>query len=376
MYSRSIQPPKTSFFLFGPRGTGKSSWVGEALPGALLVDLLEADTHVRLQAAPERLEGMVPPGHRGWIVIDEVQRVPQLLDEVHRLIEKRKWRFALTGSSARKLRRSSANLLAGRARTHELFPLTAAELGKDFDLRHAVRYGGLPTVWVEDDPADYLASYVSTYLQHEVQQEGITRNLGAFARFLEAASFSQANVLNIAAVARECGVERKTVENWFEALEDLLLAVRLPMFQRRAQRAVTKHPRFFLFDAGVYRTLRPRGTLDSDAEIDGPALETVVLNELRATNSYRRLGYELATWRTQQGHEVDFVLYGERGLHAIEVKRTPTVRGDDLAGLATFGQDYRPAKRWLLYGGTRRLLLDGVQCLPLREGLEELAHAL
>lgn len=376
MYSRSIQPPKTSFFLFGPRGTGKSSWVGEALPGALLVDLLEADTHVRLQAAPERLEGMVPPGHRGWIVIDEVQRVPQLLDEVHRLIEKRKWRFALTGSSARKLRRSSANLLAGRARTHELFPLTAAELGKDFDLRHAVRYGGLPTAWVEDDPADYLASYVSTYLQHEVQQEGITRNLGGFARFLEAASFSQANVLNIAAVARECGVERKTVENWFEALEDLLLAVRLPMFQRRAQRAVTKHPRFFLFDAGVYRTLRPRGPLDSDAEIDGPALETIVLNELRATNSYRRLGYELATWRTQQGQEVDFVLYGERGLHAIEVVRTPTVRGDDLAGLATFGQDYRPAKRWLLYGGTRRLLLDGVQCLPLREGLEELAHAL
>ncbi|MEZ6037865.1 MAG: AAA family ATPase [Planctomycetota bacterium] len=376
MYSRSLQVPKTSFFLFGPRGTGKSSWVGQQMPEAVVIDLLESDTHLRLQAAPERLEGMVPPNHRGWIVIDEVQRVPQLLDEVHRLIEKRKWRFALTGSSARKLRRSSANLLAGRARTHEMLPLTADELGDDFDLRHAVRFGGLPTVWVEDDPADYLKGYVHTYLQHEVQQEGITRNIGAFARFLEAASFSQASILNIASVARECGVERKTVESWFQALEDLLLAVRLPMFQRRAKRVVTKHPKFFLFDAGVYRALRPRGPLDSEAEIDGPALETVVLNELRAANAYLKLGYELSSWRTQQGEEVDFVLYGERGLHAIEVKRTATLRSDDLTGLAAFGEDYAPAKRWLLYGGTKRVLLDGVQCVPIAEGLRELVAAI
>jgi uncharacterized protein len=376
VYSRSFEPPSTSFFLFGPRGTGKSSWVTAKMPGAVVIDLLEADTHLRLQAAPERLEGMVPPDHDGWIVVDEVQRVPQLLDEVHRLIEKRRWRFALTGSSARKLRRSGANLLAGRARTHELLPLTAAELGSDFDLRHAVRFGGLPTVWVEPDPADYLASYVSTYLHQEVQQEGITRNLGAFARFLEAASFSQASVLNIAAVARECHVERKTVENWFEALEDLLLAVRLPMFQRRAQRAVSKHPRFFLFDAGVYRALRPRGPLDAEAEIDGPALETLVLNELRAANAYRRLGYELSSWRTTRGDEVDFVLYGERGLHAIEVKRSPTVRPDDLRGLATFDEDYAQAKRWLLYGGQRRVRIDGVSCLPIGEGLIELIESL
>lgn len=376
MYSRFLTQPETSFFLFGPRGTGKSSWVTHTLPDAVVIDLLEADTHVRLQAAPERLEGMIPAGHKGWVVIDEVQKIPALLDEVHRLIEKRKWRFALTGSSARKLRRGGANLLAGRARTHEMFPLTAAELGKDFDLRHAVRFGGLPSVWVEKDPADFLASYVRTYLQEEVQQEGITRNLGGFTRFLEAASFSQASVLNISGVARDCGVERKTVEQWFQALDDLLLAIRVPMFTRRAKRAMTSHPRFFLFDAGVYRTLRPRGPLDAAAEIDGPALETLVLNELRAANSYRKLGYEISTWRTEAGAEVDFVLYGERGLHAIEVKRAAVVRSEDLAGLRQFGEDYPPAKRWLLYGGKKRLRLDGVECLPLESDLVAMTEAL
>jgi predicted AAA+ superfamily ATPase len=181
-------------------------------------------------------------------------------------------------------------------------------------------------------------------------------------------------VLNISAVARDCGVERKTVEQWFQALEDLLLAVRLPMFTRRAKRAMTSHPRFFLFDAGVYRTLRPRGPLDADAEIDSPALETFVLNELRAANSYFRLGYAISTWRTEAGAEVDFVLYGERGLHAIEVKRAATVRGDSLAGLRAFAADYPPAKRWLLYGGSKRFRVDDVECVPLSAIVEFLAE--
>jgi predicted AAA+ superfamily ATPase len=371
VYSRSLILPETSFFLFGPRGTGKSSWVGQALASATVIDLLEADTFVRLQAAPERLEGMVAARAGSWVVIDEVQKIPALLDEVHRLIEKRKLRFALTGSSARKLRRGGVNLLAGRARTLDMLPLTARELGRDFNLGHALRFGGLPGVWVEKDPADFLAGYVKTYLEEEVRQEGLTRNLAGFTRFLEAASFSQASVLNISAVARDCAVERKTVEQWFQALEDLLLAVRLPMFTRRAKRAVTSHPRFFLFDAGVYRALRPRGPLDSDAEIDGAALETFVLNELRAANSYGKLGYALSTWRTEDGVEVDFVLYGERGLHAIEVKRAATVRGDALDGLRAFGEDYPAAKRWLLYGGEKRFRIDGVECVPLTKGLAD-----
>jgi predicted AAA+ superfamily ATPase len=227
---------------------------------------------------------------------------------------------------------------------------------------------------VQEDPKGFLAAYVRTYLEEEVRQEGLTRNLAGFSRFLEAASFSQAAVLNVSAVARDCGVERKTVDQWFQALEDLLLAVRLPMFTRRAKRAMTAHPRFFLFDAGVYRTLRPRGPLDTDAEIDGPALETFVLNELRAANSYFQLGYALSTWRTEAGAEVDFVLYGERGLHAIEVKRSASVRGDSLDGLRLFAEDYPPARCWLLYGGEKRIRVDGVECVPLHKITEFLAE--
>ena len=376
MYSRFLVAPKASFFLFGPRGTGKSSWVKAALPEAVMIDLLRADVHNSLSSAPERLEGMISPKHKGWVVIDEVQKIPTLLDEVHRLIETKKWRFALTGSSARKLRRGGANLLAGRARTHYLYPLTAGELGTDFDLRHALQFGGLPSAWVEDDPAAFLASYVRTYLQEEVLHEGITRNLAAFTRFLEAASFSQASVLNIASVARDCGIERKVVEQWFAALEDLLIAVRLPVFRHRAKRDVAAHPRFFLFDAGVYRTLRLRGPLDSPQEIDGAAIETLVLNELLAINAYRGFGYDVRTWRTQSGLEVDFVLYGERGLHAIEVKRAAKVRDRDFAGLVAFAEDYPVAKRWLLHGGRTREHWNGVEVLPLETGLLELTAAL
>jgi predicted AAA+ superfamily ATPase len=371
-----LEPPRTSFFLFGPRGTGKSSWVRATMPDAVIVDLLEADVGNRLLAAPERLEGMIPGDHKGWVVIDEVQKVPALLDEVHRLIEKKRWRFVLTGSSARKLRRGGANLLAGRARTHHMFPLTAGELGDDFDLRHALLHGGLPSAWVEDDPDRFLSSYVHTYLREEVLHEGITRNLSAFARFLEAASFSQGCSLNMASVARDCGVERKVVEQWFLALEDLLLAVRLPVFRRRAKRDVIAHPTFFLFDAGVYRALRPRGPLDAAEEIDGAAMATLVFNELRALNSYRQLGYELHTWRTRQDVEVDFVLYGRRGLHAIEVKRTAEVRDRELDGLRLFGQDYPVAHRWLLCGARKRARIDGIEVLPVAAGLQALAAAL
>lgn len=376
MYSRLLGEPATSFFLFGPRGTGKSSWIRASLRDAVVVDLLAADVHNRLLAAPERLEGLVPAGHQGWVVIDEVQKAPALLDEVHRLIEQRRWRFALTGSSARKIRREGGNLLAGRARTLSMHPLTAAELGGDFDLRHALRFGGLPGAWVERDPGAYLASYVRTYLHEEIVQEGVTRNLPAFARFLEAASFSQGAVLNMTSVARDCGVERKVVEGWFQALEDLLLAVRLPVFRRRAKREVAAHPKFFLFDAGVFRTLRPRGPLDNDMEIDGAALETVVLNELRANNAARDWGYALHTWRTASKHEVDFVLYGPRGLHAIEVKRSAAVRDDDLKALRLFGADYPEATRWLVHGGEREELRDGVRCLPITTALAQLTAAL
>jgi len=369
-------PGTQSFFLFGPRGTGKTAWLRRTLPDALYIDLLDGAEHARLLARPESLADRIPARHRDWVIVDEVQRVPEILNEVHRLIEGRRLRFALTGSSARKLRRRGVNLLAGRALTRFLHPLTASELGADFDLARMVRWGGLPLACTTDNPAPYLASYASTYLREEVQQEGLTRNIAAFARFLETASFSQGTVLNMAAVARDCGIHAKVVEGYFAILEDLLIAFRLPVFTRRAKRRVVAHPKFYLFDAGVFGAVRPRGPLDVGEEIQGAALETLVLQHLRAVNDYCGLGYGIHYWRTATGDEVDFVLYGERGLVAIEVKRSARIRNDDLRGLRTFLADYPKAKAILTYPGTRTDHDRGVDILPLEHLLPQMHSTL
>lgn len=377
MFARTLRPPAgQSFFLFGPRGTGKSTWVAQALPDALRFDLLDLGTYAELLQHPDRLGPLIAASRATTVLIDEVQRLPALLDEVHRLIETKKLRFALTGSSARKLRRGGANLLAGRARRLAMHPLTAAELGAAFDLSRALRFGHLPTACTTDDPHDYLRSYVGTYLREEVQAEALTRNLEAFSRFLSAASFSQASPLSISNVARDVGITRKTVENYFDVLEDLLIATRLPVFTRRAKRAMTAHPKFFYFDAGVFRAIRPRGPLDVGDEIDGAALETLVMQELRATNDNLGLGYDLFYWHTRDHREVDFVLYGERGLVAIEVKRTSRFREADLAELRTFRSDYPPAQCHLFYGGTRAYEIDGIRVWPLAHALPALPEIL
>jgi predicted AAA+ superfamily ATPase len=222
----------------------------------------------------------------------------------------------------------------------------------------------------------YLNSYVGTYLREEVQYEGLSRNLPGFTRFLEVASFSQAAPLNISAVAVECGVERKVVESWFGVLEDLLLAIRLPVFSRRARRALTTHPKFFYFDVGVFRTLRPRGPLDALSEIDGAALETLLFQEVRSHNEIQKLGYQLSFWRTRTGQEVDLVLYGERGLLAFEVKRSDRLRSEDLNGLRAFVEEYPPAKLFFLYGGEREWMDDGVHILPFHLAISRLPEIL
>lgn len=357
--------------MFGPRGVGKTAWLRERLPDALFFDLLDHRVATDLLADPRRLGDRVPAAHRGWVVLDEVQRVPAALDEVHRLIETRRLRFALTGSSARKLRRRGVNLLGGRAVTRFMHPLTARELGADFDLSHALRFGGLPLAWTSDDPGDYLGGYAGTYLREEVQQEGLARNVGAFGRFLEAVSFSQASVLNKATIARECAIAPKVVEDYLGILEDLLIAVRLPVFSRRAKRRIVAHPKFFLFDAGVHRAVRPRGPLDSDDLADGAALETLVLHHLRAQNDYGNLGYRIHYWRTPAGHEVDFVLYGERGLRAFEVQRSHVVRDEDLRALRLFQEDYPVAKLHLLHLGDLRRHDRGIDVLPAGEFLAD-----
>ncbi len=377
MYSRLIEPPKNkSFFLFGPRGTGKTTWVKSKFTKALYLDLLEAELFNDLLANPQRLEQLIPKHFNDWVIIDEVQRVPELLNEVHRLIEKSRCKFILTGSSARKIRRKGVNLLAGRALSYHLYPLTAVELGKDFDLSRSSTYGQLPCVYTEENPKAYLESYVKTYLEEEIQYEGLARNLGAFSRFLESASFSQGSVLNVSSVARDCSVERKVVENYFTILEDLLIAYRIPVFSKRAKRRLASHPKFYFFDVGLYRTLRPTGPLDLPEEIGGHAFETLLLQELLAINAYLRLDYNIFYWMTSNSMEVDFVLYGGKGIKAFEVKRTGRISGSMLKGLRAFQKDYPSAKLYFVYGGERRLRDGDIEILPIKDALKELPEIL
>ena len=377
MYSRLIHPPENkSFFLFGPRGTGKTTWVKAAFPKAVYVDLLEAGLFNNLLANPQRLENLIPEGFKDWIIIDEVQRVPELLNEVHRLIEKYKYKFILTGSNARKIKRKGQNLLAGRALTYYMHPLTVSELGKDFNLGHSLKYGQLPSVYIEKDPQAYLESYVKTYLEEEIQQEGLTRNLSGFARFLEAASFSQGSILNISSVARECSVERKVVESYFSILEDLLMAYRVPVFTKKAKRRMINHPKFYFSDAGVYRTLRPAGPLDMPEEIEGTSLETLLFQELNAANTDYALGYKIYYWRTAGNAEVDFVLYGDKGMRAFEIKRTARVSGVMLKGLKSFLQDYPMSKAYFVYGGSREIRDGKISILPIEDALRRLPELL
>lgn len=365
LHARFLQIPQSSFFLFGPRGTGKSTWLLEALPEALYIDLLQPDRYRELTSRPERLRELVyAETIERPVIIDEIQRVPELLTVVHALIEaQRGRRFALTGSSARKLRRGGVDLLAGRAVRETLHPFMAAEL-PTFELEEALEIGLLPLVHSAAEPHKVLDAYTNLYLDEEVRFEGWARNVGDFARFLEAVSFSHGAVLNITEVARECEVQRKTVASYIEVLEDLLLSFRVPVFTRRSRRKTSSHPKFYLFDSGVFRTLRPRGPLDRREEIDGAAFEGLVAQHLRAWIAYSSSDCRLYFWRTAKGTEVDFILYGGDGFWAIEVKNSSKVRARDLRGLKAFQADYPESTAVLLYRGKERLQIDGIWCLP------------
>jgi len=358
-----------SIFLFGPRGTGKTSWLKTYMPDALYLDLLDFSIYNMLSAHPDRLENLIPKNVDLWVIIDEVQRVPELLNEVHRLIESRKIRFVLTGSSARSLRRKGVNLLAGRALTYHMHPLVAQELEQNFDFKHALTYGLLPSVIQYSDAKKYLESYVQTYLREEVMQEGLTRNIGAFSRFLEVASFSQGNVLNFSEIARELSLSRLTVAEYFQILEDLLLAVRIDVFTQRAKRKMVAHQKFYFFDVGVFRTLRPMGPIDTPEEVDGAALETLFFQSLRAVNDYFDLGYKIYFWRTSSGTEVDFVIYGPKGLHAFEIKRASQITNKMLKGLKAFKEDYPEAKLHVISLGKHKEYFGDIDIIPFEQAL-------
>ncbi len=359
------------FFLLGPRGTGKTLWCAHEYPDALRIDLLNPAVLRRYSIEPEYLIELVTANSKSkYIVIDEIQKLPALLEVVHLLIERKlDQQFILTGSSARKLRRQGVNLLGGRASQKFLHPYMATELGKRFKLSTALAQGMLPVVWGADDPAAVLDAYNALYLHEEVQMEGLVRNIGAFARFLQAMSFSHGAVLNLANVSREAQVSRKTVEGYLGILEDLLLAFRLEVFTKRAKRELAAHPKFYFFDTGVFRANRPAGPLDVSTELDGAALEGLVAQHLHSWCSYSKGKHTLYYWQTRSQSEVDFVIYGESGLYAIEVKNSRRVDSGELTALKHFAEDYPQAQRFLLYRGDDRLMRDGILCMPCEEFL-------
>ena len=371
---RFFKAPKESFFMFGPRGTGKSTWLRTVMKNALWVDLLDPEEFRSYSARPERLRELVL-GNRDKriIVIDEIQKVPDLLSVVHMLIEKKQgWQFILTGSSSRKLKRTGVDLLAGRVLKLTLHPFMAAELGKKFNFEKGLKFGLLPLVVTALEPDKVLRTYSALYMREEVQMEGLVRNISGFSRFLEAVSFSHGAVLNISNVARECEIERKVVEGYINILEDLLLSFRVPVFTKRAKRATATHPKFYYFDTGVFRSLRPTGPLDRPEEIEGNALEGLIVQHLVAWNAYRGEKNKVYYWRTRSGVEVDFIVYGEEVFWAIEVKNTSRIRKEDLNSLRAFKDEYEQCSTFLLYRGKERLLRYGIQCIPCEEFIMKL----
>ncbi len=370
---RFFVPPEHSHFLFGPRGTGKTTWLENAYPDALYLDLLEADRFRELSAQPERLEGLVlADSGVKVVVIDEVQRVPELLHTVHSLIERKLGIiFVLTGSSARKLRRGGVDLLGGRAYLCSLHPFMAAEL-PSFDLDRALEIGLVPLIVTDSDPEAALRAYVGLYLKEEVQAEGLTRNIGQFSRFLEAATFSHGAVLNSSQIARECQVERKTVVSYLEILEDP--AALLPPAGLHPSREAGDHrPPEALF---LRRRSLPLAAAERAAR--PPRRDRRRRARRPGRPAFARLdrlspeGRAALFWQTRGGAEVDFVLYGQDLFQAIEVKNTSRIRPQDLRGLRSFGEDYPEAGLTLLYRGKDRLLLDGVLCLPAQDFLKKL----
>ncbi len=371
---RFFSPPKQSFFLFGPRGTGKSTWMRALFPDAFYLNLLLSSLREKFRAYPDELIKEIRPLPKpATVIIDEVQKVPDLLAVVHVLMEEKKEiQFILTGSSSRKLKRGGADLLGGRALVKHLDPFMASELGELFTLEKALKIGMLPLAWQTEEPEELLSTYASVYIDEEVQAEALVRNIGQFARFLHVMSFSHAQILNMNNIARESSVKRHTVDNFICILEDLLLSIRLNVFTHRAQRELAQHPKFYFFDVGVFRALRKLGPGDAREEIDGAALEGLVFQHLRAWIHYTKGRQDLYFWRTKSGLEVDFVIYGEEHFWAIEVKNSHVVSPDDVRGLHHFIQDYPEAKPLLIYRGSSRLEYKGVLCIPVEEFLKQL----
>lgn len=357
---------KKSHFLFGPRQTGKTFLIRRALPDVRRYDLLDGATYLSLSQRPGRLAEELTPQDRA-VVIDEIQRLPELLNDVHRLIEERGVRFLLTGSSARRLRQGGVNLLGGRARTRALHPLTSNELGPHFEIGRAIERGGLPSVYFSDDPAADLDAYSGSYLQQEIVAEGATRNVPAFSRFLRVAALCNATVVNFTAVANDAQVPRTTVYEYFDILQDTLLLHEVPAWRRSTTRKPIVSSKYYFFDVGVVSSLQGRLVKPRTPEF-GPALETWLLHELIAHRDYVS-GDAISYWRSKSGFEVDFIL----GDHtAIELKAKDNISPRDLRSLHAVAEEARFKRLICVCLEPRRRRVGTVTILPMREFLDAL----
>ena len=373
-FHRFLPLPKETFFLWGPRQAGKTTWLKESLPGAFRIDLLKTDERMRYEIEPARLRQEIralPSDHR--IVIDEIQKVPALLDEVHFLIQEEGRRFVLCGSSARRIRRSHANLLGGRALKRELLGLSALEIGSVFSLVRMLNHGALPPHYLSDSPAELIEAYVDLYLKEEILDEGLSRNLPVFSAFLRAAAIGDTEVTNFSNIARECGVASSTVRGYYEILEDTLVGAFLPAFTRRANRRVQHAPKFYFRDVGVVNHLVRRGTIREGAESFGKAFENWILHELSVrARSAPGGGQELSYWRLSSGIEVDFVL-GDAEV-AIEAKGKRRVHDADTRHLLQFRKEHPGVREMIVVclEERPRLTDEGVWILPYAAFLEKL----
>jgi predicted AAA+ superfamily ATPase len=368
---RFFKPGKHSFFLFGPRGTGKSTLMKKLYPNALWVDFLKPQIERTYLSRPETIYDLLAANPDiNQVVIDEVQRVPGILTAVHDIIESEsKRQFILTGSSARKIKRAGADLLGGRALHYTLHPFMASELDSEFNLSNALQTGLLPLIYQAESKQEILDAYISLYLDQEVKAEGLTRDIGNFSRFLETFSFSHGTTPNMSNIARECMVSRKTAENYLTILEDLLLVHKLPVFTLRAKRDLIKNHKVYYFDAGVYNTLRPKGYLENVDSIVGPCLEGLVLQNLIAWRDYSSNKNEIYFWATRTGLEVDFIIYNETELLAIEVKNATHIAPHDIKGLRAFQKDYPMSNTVFLYRGDQKIMQHGILCIPVADFL-------
>ena len=363
---------KESAFLWGARQTGKSTLLKNLFPKARYYDLLLSEEFVRLSRKPSLLREellAMPDAHAQPVIIDEVQKIPALLDEVHWLIVNKKISFILCGSSARKLKRVGANLLGGRALRYELYPLVSSEI-PDFDLLRAVNNGCLPRHYAAADAHNRLEAYLGDYLKEEIASEALSRNIPAFAHFMDAEAFSNGEMVNYNNIASDCGVSAPTVKEYFNILEDTLIGYFLPVYQKRPKRRTIRTPKFYFFDVGIANSLLKRGHIAPGTELFGKAFEHLIFQEIKAHQHYSGVNYSLSYWRTSSGNEVDFIL-GDHEV-AIEVKSTDTVAPHHLKGLCAFSEEYKVKKSIVVSLDKYPRVCGNVTVLPWKDFLGQL----